>query len=59
MVAQDAPALDEQVLEALTYVGLFADDTWAATLAEDAQELETPWEPSAESWSLDGLMGAG
>lgn len=52
-------ALDEHIDEALEYANLFGGSNWNATLAEDAEELEDAWEPTVESWSWNGEMGAG
>eukprot|EP01025_Chloroclados_australasicus_P015375 TRINITY_DN17361_c1_g1_i10.p3 TRINITY_DN17361_c1_g1~~TRINITY_DN17361_c1_g1_i10.p3 ORF type:complete len:159 (-),score=42.27 TRINITY_DN17361_c1_g1_i10:176-652(-) len=52
-------ALDEHVDAALEYADLFADAAWTETLAEEAESLDDAWEPTVESWSLDGEMGAG
>lgn len=52
-------ALDDHVSNVLEYADLFGDSTWSDTLAEDAEELDESWEPTVESWSLDGEMGAG
>ena len=52
-------ALDEHVDAVLEYADLFADDAWTETLAEDAESLDDAWEPSVETWSLDGEVGAG
>lgn len=52
-------ALDEHVDAVLEYADLFADDAWTETLAEDAESLDDAWEPSVETWSLEGEVGAG
>jgi hypothetical protein len=51
-------ALDDHVSDVLEYADLFSDASWTDTLAEDAEELDDAWEPTVESWSLDGEMGA-
>ncbi len=52
-------ALDDHVSDVLEYADLFSDTSWTGTLAEDAEELDDAWEPTVESWSIDGEMGAG
>lgn len=52
-------ALDDHVSDVLEYADLFGDSTWSETLAEDAEELDESWEPTVESWLLDGELGAG
>lgn len=51
-------ALDDHVSRVLEYASLFSDATWSDTLAEDAEQLDDAWEPSVESWSFDGELGA-
>ncbi|MGD1916858.1 MAG: hypothetical protein ACFCBV_11815 [Phycisphaerales bacterium] len=53
-----AEAFDEHVDDVLAYAGLFSDSSWDDALAEDADALEDAWEPTVESWSLDGELGA-
>lgn len=52
-------ALDDHVSDVLEYADLFSDTSWSETLAEDAEELDDAWEPTVESWSIDGELGAG
>jgi|GEM_PF-4701959 len=52
-------ALDDHVSSVLEYADLFSDASWSDTLAEDAEQLDDAWEPTVESWSLEGAMGAG
>jgi hypothetical protein len=52
-------ALDEHIDDALEYADLFGGSNWNATLADDAEELDDAWEPTVESWSWNGEMGAG
>ncbi|UYV11732.1 MAG: hypothetical protein NCW75_10530 [Phycisphaera sp.] len=52
-------ALDDHVSDILEYADLFTDSSWSETLAEDVEELDDAWEPTIESWSIDGELGAG